>query len=123
MNKYTLFLDENNYVLSVAHTQNDNIILDLSKYDLSHISCYRLVNDTLVLDETKLAETIAKEEQDKIKQELITEKQELETWLREHDYIGVKISTGRATISDYQEEIAIMNEKANRINEIDELLK
>ena len=57
-----------------------------------------------------------------IKQSLLTEKSELESWLREHDYIGVKIATGRATISDYLEEIALMNEKANRINEIDKIL-
>lgn len=56
-------------------------------------------------------------------QALLSEKAELEQWLINHDYIGVKIATGRATISDYQEEIALMNEKANRINEINELLK
>ena len=57
------------------------------------------------------------------KKELLErEKSELETWLRKHDYIGVKIATGRATISDYLEEIALMNEKANRINEIDKIL-
>lgn len=56
------------------------------------------------------------------KQALQTEKAELEAWLKGHDYIGVKIATGRATISDYQEEISLMNEKANRINEINKLL-
>ena len=56
------------------------------------------------------------------KQELIKEKQELEAWLKAHDYIGVKIATGRASITDYQEEITFMNIKANRINEIDKLL-
>ena len=56
------------------------------------------------------------------KQELTKEKAELEAWLKAHDYIGVKIATGRATISDYQEEISLMNEKANRINDINKLL-
>lgn len=54
---------------------------------------------------------------------LRAEKQELEMWLREHDYIGVKIATGRATVEEYATEIALMTEKANRINEIDEELK
>ena len=116
---YTLNLDTNNYVLSIAHTQNDNIELDLSSVDLKHISCYRLINNTLVLDETKLSETIAKEERDKTKKELLSEKAQLETWLKEHDYIGTKIATGRATIEEYAPEIAEMSEKANRINEID----
>lgn len=66
--EYTLNIDTNNYVLSIAHTPNDNVELDLSLYDLKHLSCYRLVNNILVLDETKLAEIIAKEEQEKIKQ-------------------------------------------------------
>ena len=116
---FTLNLDEKNYVLSISHTKNDNIELDLSKYDLKHISCYRFINNTLVLDETKLSKTIDKEEQDKNKQKLLSEKAQLETWLKEHDYIGTKIATGRATVEEYASEIALMTEKANRINEID----
>ena len=120
---YTLNLDTNNYVLSIAHSKNDNIKLDLSLYDLKHISCYRLINNTLVLDKNKLSETIAKEEQDKTKKELLSEKAQLETWLKEHDYIGTKIATGRATVEEYATEIAEMTEKAERINEIDRLLE
>ena len=123
MKKYTLNLDSNNYILSIAHTLNDNIELDLSSIDLKHISCYMFINKTLVLDETKLSETIAKEKQDKTKQKLLSEKAQLETWLKEHDYIGTKIATGRATIEDYATEITEMMEKAERINEIDRLLE
>lgn len=57
------------------------------------------------------------------RQALQTEKAELEAWLKAHDYIGVKIATGRATIDDYVDEIALMTEKAERINEIDRLLE
>ena len=56
------------------------------------------------------------------RQALQTEKAELEAWLKAHDYIGVKIATGRATVDDYVDEIALMTEKANRINEIDAML-
>ena len=38
--------------------------------------------------------------------------------MRQHDYVGVKIATGRATIEEYADVIAEMKEKANRINEI-----
>lgn len=62
-------------------------------------------------------------EEELTKRQLHKEKRELEAWLKEKDYIGVKIATGRATISDYQEEIAIMSEKAERINEIDTILE
>ena len=56
------------------------------------------------------------------RQALQSEKADLEAWLSAHDYIGVKIATGRATIDDYADEIALMTEKAERINEIDSLL-
>ena len=54
---------------------------------------------------------------------LQTEKAELEAWLKAHDYIGVKIATGRATVEEYAIEIKEMTEKANRINEINDLLE
>ena len=57
------------------------------------------------------------------RQALQSEKAELEAWLKAHDYIGVKIATGRATIDDYADEIAMMNEKAERINEINAILE
>ena len=57
------------------------------------------------------------------RQALHTEKAELEAWLRNHDYIGTKIATKRATVEEYANEIAEMTEKANRINEINELLE
>ena len=57
------------------------------------------------------------------KELLEREKAELEAWLKAHDYIGVKIATGRATIEEYATEIAEMTEKAERINEIDSILE
>lgn len=53
MAKYTLNLDENKYVLSAAHTPNDNIELDLSQVDLQHLSAYQFIDGKLVLDEAK----------------------------------------------------------------------
>ena len=57
------------------------------------------------------------------RQALQSEKAELEAWLKAHDYIGVKIATGRATIEEYATEIEEMTEKANRINEIEAILE
>ena len=57
------------------------------------------------------------------RQALVEEKTQLETWLKEHDYIGTKIATGRATIEEYATEIAEMRVKANRINDIDKMLE
>ena len=57
------------------------------------------------------------------RQALQTEKVELEAWLSAHDYIGVKIATGRATVEEYATEIEEMTDKANRINEIEAILE
>lgn len=55
-------------------------------------------------------------------QSILSEKSDLERWLKEHDYVGVKIATGRGTIEEYSDVIAEMNEKAERINEINKIL-
>ena len=117
--KYTLNLDTNNYVLSIAHTPNDNIELDLSDYDLSYLTCYQLINNKLVLDEVKKAQLVEQENKQSLAQEL----SQCESRLKELDYIGVKIATGRATKEEYLTEIEEMNNLANRINQIREALR
>ena len=64
---YTLNLDKNNYVLSIAHTPNDNIELDLSSIDLTYLNAYQYLYGKLVLDETKKAKIV--EEENKRKEE------------------------------------------------------
>ena len=51
-----------------------------------------------------------------------TELREKEQWLTAHDYIGVKIATGRATVDDYAAEIATMTEYAARVEELRALI-
>ena len=51
------------------------------------------------------------------------EKKQQELWeteqkLRDLDYIGVKIATGRATIEEYADEIAEMSRLADKVNEL-----
>lgn len=53
------------------------------------------------------------------RRELESELYTLKEWLSEHDYIGTKIATGRATVDEYKTEIAEMTVKAARINEIE----
>ena len=52
-----------------------------------------------------------------------TELVEKEQWLRDHDYIGVKIATGRATVDAYAAEIATMTEYAARVEELRMLIE
>ena len=85
---------------------------------------YKVDGDSVTYsnDGSVYAEPPKPTEEELRRQALQTEKAELEAWLSAHDYIGVKIATGRATIDDYADEIALMTEKAERINEIDALL-
>ena len=85
---------------------------------------YRVDGDSVTYsnDGSVYIEPLKPTEEELRRQALQTEKTELEAWLKAHDYIGVKIATGRATIDDYATEIAEMTEKAERINEIDALL-
>lgn len=82
---------------------------------------YRVEGDSVTYsnDGSVYVEPPKPTEEDLRKQALLSEKAELESWLKAHDYIGTKVATGRATIEEYASEIALMTEKANRINEID----
>jgi len=69
---YTVNLDDNNYILSVAHTDHDDVELNLDSMELEYLSAYKLTDGSAVLDLVKKAELIA-EEQAKAKQEQIEE--------------------------------------------------
>ena len=71
-----------------------------------------------IIKPTKLSTKILKE-----RDSLIIEMNNLKNWLKEHDYIGTKIATGRATIDDYKTVIEEMKLKSERISEIKERLE
>lgn len=61
--KYKLILDSDNYLTGFVHTETKEDIyeLDATKMDLSHLNCYKLVKNEVVLDEAKLEEILAEE--------------------------------------------------------------
>lgn len=60
--KYTVYLDQDNYITCVATTLNNDTELDLESMDLQHLNAYKLIDGEAVLDNEKLAELIALEE-------------------------------------------------------------
>ena len=76
----------------------------------------RYLDDVGPLPENALLEKPAKPEAEVAREERRARMVELETWFRNHDYIGVKIATGRATPEDYAEEITLMKQHAEDIN-------
>ena len=80
---YTLNLDKDNFVVSIAHTKNDSVEIDVSSIDMNHLSAYKLVGSDLVLDEERLAQ-IVEEEENRSKE---LEIEELKRKLTATDYI------------------------------------
>lgn len=83
---YTVNTDINNYVLSLSHTDHDNIELNLEELELNYLSAYKLIDNILVLDEVKKAKLIEQEEQT-AKDENI---KELKSYLKDTDYITAR---------------------------------
>lgn len=113
---YFVKTDENGYITYLTKTGTERDTIEFDFDETKNLSCYK-VNDGVVSFDSE------KEERINHINSLINEKAELETWLKEHDYIGTKIATGRATVEEYATEIVDMTEKAERINEIDSLLE
>ena len=63
MEKYTLNYTKDNHILSIAHTAADDVELDLSTIDTTHLGAYQYIDGALVLDEDKLAEMLDAEKQ------------------------------------------------------------
>lgn len=80
---YTVNVDNSGYILSVSHTSNDNIDLDLDAMDLNYLNAYKLVDDIPIMDEVRKAEMIAAKDE-RAKQ---TEISELKASLDATDYI------------------------------------
>ena len=116
---YVVKRSENDFVIGVAldeYGSGYNVVpKDVdpdNAYDIEEVRAYCEANPDMVLPKHPMEE----------KSMLMMERARLEKWLSNHDYIGIKIATGRAKAEEYADKIAEMNEKAERINEIDNLL-
>lgn len=117
---YVLKRDDDDFVINVDlddYSSGYNVVpKDVdpeNKYEIEDVRAYCDEHPDRVFPEHPLESRM----------KLEREKSCLDYWLKDHDYIGVKIATGRATVEDYAEEIAEMKEKAQRINEINALLE
>ena len=106
---------------------------------LEQVKVYKPYTEAYWKEKREYEESLKRREEEKREEEerLLQEQRDLESgktallnelsdirgWLSEHDYIGIKIATGRASYEDYKDVIAEMEKKAERLNEIEELLK
>ncbi len=84
---YTINLDSNSYVLSLGHTKNDNVDLDLSNVEIKYINAYQYINGSLILDSAK-KDLIILEEQNR---EKLARIEELKIYLNSTDYIMARM--------------------------------
>lgn len=80
---YTVKLDADRYIVSIGHTKDDSVEIDLDLLDLRYLNAYRLIDSEIILDEVKKAEIVAAEQQKAIDEEIADLKQKL----NESDYI------------------------------------
>lgn len=80
---YTITVNDENYIMSISHTVNDDTDIDLSWLDLNYLNAYQLIDGKVVLNETKKAELIAEEN----KREHDAHIEELKQFLKDTDYI------------------------------------
>lgn len=80
---YTVNLDADRYIISVSHTKDDSVDMDLDILDLRYLNAYRLIDSEIILDEARKAEMVAAEEQKAIDEEIA----DLKAKLNESDYI------------------------------------
>ena len=110
--KYIFDVDDKNFIVDYRASEDGTEVAD---EDLMYLPCCQFIDGKVILNEERKGRYVSHLR----KEMLAKEKAELEAWLSAHDYIGVKIATSRATIEEYADEIALMAEKAERINEID----
>ena len=118
--KYTVNLDNDNFILSVAHTSNDNTELDLESMELDFLNAYQLINGQCVLNEQKKAEMI-KEKEDQHKEEILAD---LHKQLDETDYKIIKCSEYQLAglelpydISELHQQRQQLRDEINRLSE------
>lgn len=113
--KYTINIDEDKYILSIANTEQDDIELDLDEMELDYLNAYQLIDGKAILDEQRKAEIIAEEQQQEKEQEIA----ELKQYMSDTDYIWNVIKEGDATEEEYADVIQRRHEVRLRIRELE----
>lgn len=80
---YTINTDKNNFVLSISHTTNDNIDVDIDSIEPEYLNAYELVGNKLIMNQDRKSE-IETERNEEAKR---TEIESLKKSLADTDYI------------------------------------
>jgi len=93
----------------------DITLIDVSDEDLMKLRNKAPEDEYFIIDDKV---TLVKDNNTIIRDKILQLKQQL----KDYDYIGIKIATGRATIEEYSDQISKMNQWAKEINELEDML-
>ena len=97
-----------------------NVDISLPPYNYTKVEIADIYSDCIGTDFNEdLTFSVEKYNARKQKEYAIPRISELKALLKDYDYIGTKIATGRATREEYAEQIAQMTAWANEINELE----
>lgn len=80
---YTVNTDKDNFVLSLSHTVNDDVEVDIKYIDIKYLNAYQLIGNKLIMNQDRKSE-IEAERNEEAKQ---TEIESLKKSLADTDYI------------------------------------
>ena len=80
---FTVNTDKNGFILSISHTVNDDVEIDIATIEPLYLNAYQLKDGMLVLNEERKAEIIAENEQLEKEEEI----EQLKKNLSDTDYI------------------------------------
>ena len=80
---YTVTTNKEGYIMSIGHTANDSIDLDLQTMELEYLNAYQLIDNVPVLNEMRKTEIIAEKETEEHDEHI----RELKQFLKDTDYI------------------------------------
>ena len=80
---YTVNIDQNGFVLSISHTNNDSIEIDIDSIEKRYLNAYQLSGNKLIMNQDRKNELIAEEQKTAKETEIVSLKKSLE----DSDYI------------------------------------
>ena len=113
MEKYTLNYTRDGHILSISHTGDEDVELDLGAVDTVHLGAYRYIDGALALDEDKLAEMLAAEK----RAENAVEISRLKDELASTDYQIIKCSECQLLGKDMPYDVAELHAQRQAIRD------
>ena len=92
---YTVYTDNDNYVLWIGNTYNDSVELDIEDIDMEYLNAYQLIDGQLIFDESRVQVIDARRQKEANQEEIFA--------------LNQKLKDSQDIISEMMEEIMALN--------------